>query len=69
MSGLRGDPMEFGMKQLITDDMVTDARLNVVDATMFQMRREFDRMKTERGWPKDAAPLWEIRWHYTESGD
>jgi len=68
MSGLRGDPTEFGMRQYVTEDQIRDAVVPVVEATMDAMRVEFDRMKAERGWPEDAAPLWEIRWHYSESG-
>lgn len=58
----------FYLHRYVLDQMVTDAAIPVVKMQMDEMRREFDRVKADRGWPEDARPLWKIGWEYSESG-
>jgi hypothetical protein len=65
------EPMygHWALEKSLTEHVITSDIVPIVSLTMAGMRGEFNRVKAERGWPKDAAPLWTIRWDYTETGD
>lgn len=53
----------------IVETMRRDAVVSVPELIVKEGLAEFDRMKTERGWPADAKLSWELRWTYFEPAD
>jgi hypothetical protein len=60
---------QWGWYMRFTETMRRDAVVSVPELIVKEGLAEFDRMKTERGWPADAKPSWELRWTYFEPAD
>jgi hypothetical protein len=60
---------EYGWQNTVTDFLLQAANEDeslVIAHMMDRGRHEFEKLKAERGWPEDAAPLWQVRWTYLE---
>jgi hypothetical protein len=55
---------EWHEHEYITDDMIEMSNGNAVAYIMEAMRMNFDRVKSEEGFPENARPLWRISWEY-----
>jgi hypothetical protein len=57
---------EYGMQKAISGRLVAQASFDIINTVSKELMHEWERAKTEYGFPDDAVPEWRISWYYIQ---